>query len=177
MIDLLDPGPGNQMELGVRGPRPAGPPLHDGAVVVDGGGGQDVGDRQRSAICRDGGPRELRSAAEPALDRIVELILSGAVLDGDAHTREVRRQRCRRLAVSVRVLQRIRVDDQASPPGEPDIAILADGLVVEHRLAAVGPAFDRQAASIAAIHVGVHRCDDTAREGSGPSGDVLPCAT
>jgi uncharacterized membrane protein len=61
-------------------------------MVVDRGCREDVGDRQWTAICRYIRPIELWSAAEPALDGIVEELLSRPMFDRDAHAGEVRGQ-------------------------------------------------------------------------------------
>ena len=48
------------------------------------------------------------------------------------------RQRDRRDAVALGVLQSVRVDDESSASSEPWVGVGADGLIVEGRLTALG---------------------------------------
>ena len=58
-------------------------------MVVDRGCREDVGDRQWTAIRWYIRPLELWSAAEPALDRIVEELLSRPMFDRDTNAGQV----------------------------------------------------------------------------------------
>ena len=112
---------------------------------------QHVGDGQRAAFGRQRRPVQLRPTAEPALDGIIEHLLARPMLHRDAHPREVGGERYRRPAVALRMLKRVRVDDETPPSGEGDVAVLPDRLVVEQRLATLRSSLDRQAAPVAAI--------------------------
>ena len=156
----VNPIASRRLKASVCLPCRSSPLLHGPIMLRRGRGECHIGYCHGAALIWKRGFDPMRMTFDPAPDRFTRDRSTAAAFQGPADVSQMRRKRFERDAVSMRMLQAVRVDEQ---PMHPEVGRIAEVLcqhLVHDRLAARGAIWNGQSAAVASIRgllIRVHR--------------------